>query len=754
MMGAHAMENPPVMDLGFSLRESLIKSGRWLANATDRVKPYNEQDQDDDGDDVIFDHLCLSDGKVNENELTPYEFLPLSSLEFLFSLGRTKKIIAKAFPHENHQYLLAQICGNSYKRSRIRILAVLCQMKRPQLIKSFLQHKVFDDSLPLDKQLSKFEWEKKDLFDFRDKQYKALAPFFHLNAGKLRHYCLNSKIQIPFLSRRAIGSGAHGAVSKICLHEDHYFWEENNDFDLTGPYFSLKEFNSGMASEFLNERKALERFSGSHSGHPHLIRLLMSYEIDKHYFMIFPLAKYDMLEFWKKVTNNPTSDKFLDWVLTQCYGLARGLQKIHKHDATFEEQSDKYMGRHGDIKPRNILCFDSPAEDGTDDHRDVPRYRLVLADFTFMRFHSPLSCEHSTESAMRYTHTYRPPETYSNHGNIFSQKHDVWTLGCVYLEFITWHLLGHDAIDERFCTEEDGQVRELQGFRTLRNLEDAGDGRFLEDAFFNRDENNQAYLKKSVPKWCSYLRERRSCSPQLYNFINFIQKHMLVVELGERERIDVTRRLLEDARRVSKGSYAAGSIEDKSTKKAFKDHILKGNRISERSNDMPAKDINIEGEDNRADAKSIEQPAVSAKSLMADQETPPEPSLVNSLHITQAKESEKHSAENSNILYKDNSADSKSIEQLVMSKGLLVPGQQTSLKPSSFGSLHSTQVEEDEKNSTKPQRPLSSDQNSMERASQSSHNEKRRNWIFRRLSKSKKHVKKWWFKFKVSTERR
>jgi hypothetical protein len=104
---------------------------------------------------------------------------------------------------------------------------VLCQMKRRTLIESFLQHGLFDDSLPLDKQLNKFGWNKSDVSNFRDKQYKMIAPFFHLNARKLKHYYLNSKIQLPFLSRCKIGSGAHGSVSKVCLHEDHYFCEEN-----------------------------------------------------------------------------------------------------------------------------------------------------------------------------------------------------------------------------------------------------------------------------------------------------------------------------------------------------------------------------------------------------------------------------------------------------------------------------------------------------------------------------------------------
>ncbi|CAH0000179.1 unnamed protein product, partial [Clonostachys byssicola] len=736
----------PVTDLGFSLRENLIKSRQLPVNVTGPENTQNKRDQDNDGDDTIFSHLCQSKPKQ-------YEFLPISSLELLFNLEGTKKIIAEAFPGENHQDLCQEICGNGYRQSRIRIMAVLCQMERPQLLKSFLEHKVFDDSLPLDTQLNGFGWKLKDLVNWRDKQYKAIAPFFHLNTKNPEHYRLDSNVQIPFLSRRARGNGAHGAVSEVCLHKDHYFCEESKDFDLTGPYFSLKEFNRGMTTEYLNERKGLERFSGSNSGHPHLIRLLMSYEYDGRYFMIFPLAEYDMLDFWKVVSNNPTSPKFLNWVLTQCHGLAQGLQNIHNYDAKLKDGSNKHKGRHGDIKPRNILCFDSPGKDSTDG--DVTRYRLVLADFTFMRFHSPLSCDHSTESTMRYTRTYRPPETCSDK---VSQKHDVWTLGCVYLEFITWHLLGHEAIDEKFSIKKDGP--KLQGFRTLRTLEDPVDDRIAKDTFFKLDTNGKAHLKESVPKcqWCSYLRGRESCSTQLLDFINFIQEHMLVVELDKRKDIDFICEKL-DTILNDKDLAHIRLVEDQPTEKVPANGILKGNRISESSNDMPTENVDIAIDNNPTNDKSIEQPAVPTKLLMSDQETYLE-SSASGLDITQAKENEKHSAENSNIAFENNATDDKSIEQPFVSKGLLVPGKQPSMKPSSSGSLrstlHSTQVEDNEKLSAEPNRPLNSNKPSTKRACQSSSDETRRNWIARKLYTPKKHVKKWWFKFKefkVSIER-
>jgi hypothetical protein len=162
---------------------------------------------------------------------------------------------------------------------------------------------------------------------------------------------------------------------------------------------------------------------------------------------------------------------------------------------------------------------------------------------------------------------------------------------------------------------------------------------------------------------------------------------------------------------------------------------------------MPAEDVDIAGENNPTNDESMEQPAVPTKFVTSDQETSLE-SSASSLHITQAKENEKHSAENFNIACENNATDGKSIEQPVVSKGLLVPGKQPSIKPSSFGSLrstlHSTQIGDNEKHSAEPNRPL----NSTERASKSSSDETRRNWIVQRLSKSKKHVKKWWFKFK------
>jgi hypothetical protein len=67
--------------------------------------------------------------------------------------------------------------------------------------------------------------------------------------------------------------------------------------------------------------------------------------------------------------------------------------------------------------------------------------------------------------------------------------YDIWTLGCVFLEFITWHLLGSDAVrsredkegHERGFKAPDGEERE--DFYTSRQRDD--DTELRDDKFFN-----------------------------------------------------------------------------------------------------------------------------------------------------------------------------------------------------------------------------------------------------------------------------
>lgn len=91
----------------------------------------------------------------------------------------------------------------------------------------------------------------------------------------------------------------------------------------------------------------------------------------------------------------------------------------------------RQWGRHGDLKPENILWYHDPEEEkGT----------LKISDFGEAELNSRWS-KSKRRSHVANTMTYRPPEC-DLQPKIIRQSYDIWCLGCVYMEFVTWALGG------------------------------------------------------------------------------------------------------------------------------------------------------------------------------------------------------------------------------------------------------------------------------------------------------------------------
>lgn len=199
----------------------------------------------------------------------------------------------------------------------------------------------------------------------------------------------------------------------------------------------------------------LKKFSGNNS-HPHLISLLATFEQGSQCFLLFPWAEYDLLSFWDERMPEPLMNRRLAlWVAEQCFGIASGLQTIHNYNPYGENllsanTAEKTHGRHGDIKPENILLFCNPEAAGAD------LGVLQIADFGLTVFNSRYSSSGIPNEGIRRTPTYRPPECDIVGGTI-GRSWDIWTLGCLYLEFVTWLLGGNELLrqfgDERVSQE-------------------------------------------------------------------------------------------------------------------------------------------------------------------------------------------------------------------------------------------------------------------------------------------------------------
>jgi serine/threonine protein kinase len=228
----------------------------------------------------------------------------------------------------------------------------------------------------------------------------------------------------------------------------------------------------------------------------HLVKLLGTYKYRDQYYLLFPWADGNLLEFWQENQSPCTGVIEHDWVLwfsQQCLGIAQGLEKIHKaqnpDSNSGHDSSDRLHGRHGDLKPENILWF----KNSQTETNSISKSVLKISDFGLTRFHRDESKSGIDAGTVGNSPTYRAPE-YDVMSTV-SQNYDIWALGCVLLEFAAWFLLGWS---------------EIQAFSTNRIAED--NATVPEDNFYvlvvlmGKNGETGARLKASVAKvnqaWC------------------------------------------------------------------------------------------------------------------------------------------------------------------------------------------------------------------------------------------------------------
>lgn len=255
----------------------------------------------------------------------------------------------------------------------------------------------------------------------------------------------------------------------------------------------MREKNA--SEEFKNEREMLKRFGDIQ--HPHLVTLLATYHYQGLYRFIFPWADLDLDEYWnQKYPDGPGKGDhcgFVRWVFKQLQGLSGALQGIHgptRSDGASltvpgsDPEEIKY-GRHGDIKPQNILWFDKGSEWAGTEQRGI----LVITDMGASAVHREVSRSNVPNQPLPCTPSYKPPECDRKGGKI-TRAYDIWTLGCVFLEMAIWMLEGISGRDDfRKC-------------RTSQFLEGGKTDKFYDIKRHGQDGMCEFVLKESVLKVC------------------------------------------------------------------------------------------------------------------------------------------------------------------------------------------------------------------------------------------------------------
>ncbi|KAK1714551.1 uncharacterized protein BDZ83DRAFT_588697, partial [Colletotrichum acutatum] len=146
---------------------------------------------------------------------------------------------------------------------------------------------------------------------------------------------------------------------------------------------------------------------------------------------------------------------------------------------------------------------------------------LRISDFGLAELNSRLSRSHQHRSQVPNSPTYRPPEC-DLRRRIIRQSYDIWSLGCLFLEFITWFLGGKDLLFE---------------FARKRCSPDPYFSGIDSDTFFQIDnseakDSTAASVKQAVIEViCDHrLHSHPACSEYLHHFLDMMMYGMLVVE--------------------------------------------------------------------------------------------------------------------------------------------------------------------------------------------------------------------------------
>ncbi|KAI1326038.1 hypothetical protein F5Y16DRAFT_248177 [Xylariaceae sp. FL0255] len=382
-------------------------------------------------------------------------------------------------------------------------------------------------------------------------QWIVLAPSFEEGEyNRVPHRILDTDEILPFVesddpSEAEEIQGGYGRVYMARIHPDHHIF---SDPSLVERGFAIKEIKDCHKYSFLKEVDILKKFRGTRQ-HPHVVTLLATFEQGKKRSLIFYRAECDLMRFWTKIYPTPQFDRdTVLWFAQQTAGLASGLSRLHKHKTwdlgkrkdrhnrglpvakkmgntmaksercgqAQQDQVTKY-GRHGDIKAENILCFHDPQNRfGT----------LKFADFGASELKSRLSVSEYRDSVAN-TWNYRPPEMEINCRAI-RQPADIWSLGCVYLEFIAWLLGGHKLLHE-FAFSRANDVSQVRDTQDERPKSDA----FFDTVLYQDRENSRVKrieVKASVIKFFDTAHQHPNCTEYIHDFLNTLQDDMLVIE--------------------------------------------------------------------------------------------------------------------------------------------------------------------------------------------------------------------------------
>ena len=408
----------------------------------------------------LFDEL---DRNLLRCPISDRQFLPLNVLDELITADNVLASVNAAARRKSNASQFS--CNLKFAAGVVekakKLFAVLAFIGHEHAISDLLSEGLTDEDLPILRQPTMTRlsvesrdsgstthkafqsWKPQDFRHFENDQWLFLAPVFD-STGK--HLKLTGECAFPFLSpSQRIRDSVNSEVVQCSVHPHHYRPLVGVPLSFvpsgrlnTHPSLQTDQHQIQVAVKKIESRDAFER----EIKNLNMIRALKSRHIIKHivtcernssYYVVFPWASGgSLLDLWRPENDTARTPELVLWCLRQMLGLSDALRALH------QDLEGGIHCRHGDLKPDNILLF----EEGED------RF-LVIADLGVSRIHEqPTELRQGGTTTKATTFSYQAPEA-SDEGNQDKPRHrtyDIWSLGCIFLEFVIWLLYDLKAV--------------------------------------------------------------------------------------------------------------------------------------------------------------------------------------------------------------------------------------------------------------------------------------------------------------------
>jgi serine/threonine protein kinase len=493
-----------------------------------------------DGTDELVESL-LRASIISAIDERPY--IPEHDIQNL--LTRTAVVEAFGFVdlHSNldGQKLIGYILQEAKKVFGICLLCNLTGKNLANGMFMFMQIGFNDSSLPITDEVivpffgssgsrSRQPWRTITIRSFMREQWRFLAPVFS-SSPYILELLPNHVLPFVTMSTDGVPEGRFGQLYHVYIHYSHF---NSQTIKVSCVYCTRIARNTHRLQVSSGEHigvafKVMGRISSDNSAviqmerdwqrnvtgrqeiqslhHPNIAQFIAAFTRGNDRYMMYEWANGgDLRQFWRTTKPPLLTAQLVQDVILQLRGLADALMNLHSF------RGGSY--RHGDIKPENVLRFMGQKEKESLTDIGV----LKLSGLGLARHHSTATQLRQARTTTRYnTRRYEPPESATTFNQGRSRRYDIWSMGCIMLEFLVWTLYGHDGLVS-FENRLAGGLGESGTFYTIDN-----------DSM-----GKKAKLHPDVVSTMEFIAQDLKCGREtaLKDLLDVIRSKLLVIELN------------------------------------------------------------------------------------------------------------------------------------------------------------------------------------------------------------------------------